>query len=181
MPIEMKRPTKTVELCTDLSLTTEHERAEEALRAAEADDANDPRLAKKKTSVAAAKAVQEIEQRMTDATLVFTLTAMPRKEWTELEGQHEPREDNTVDEGFGVDLSTFPDAVMPLSITSVTRKATGEEVPFDAATEWEPLADQMTNGQWEAFAIAVMQLNRSSAAPDFSRAASRVIRGSASR
>lgn len=181
MPITMKRPQKVVELCTDMSLAGEHERADAELREIEREEQLDPRLAGRKTSVeAAAKRVQQIEQKMTASTLCFTLTALSNKRWTELEGEHEPREDDAVDAAYGVDVSTFVDAAMGESITAVVEKSSGKAVEF-AAAEWSALADEMTNAQWDAFALALFQLNKQRTSPDFSKAASRVIRTSSSK
>lgn len=180
MPIVMKRPQKVVELCTDMSLAAEHEQADTELRELERAETIDPRLGKKSTAQAAAKKVQDLEQRMADSTLRFTLTALSNKRWTELEGQHEPREDDSVDAAYGVNISTFVDAAMGESITAVAEKNTGKPVDF-APGDWPALADEMTNAQWDAFAIALFELNKQRRAPDFSKAASRVIRNSSSK
>jgi hypothetical protein len=180
MSITMKRPARTVHLCTDMSLQAEHDRAVEALRAAEQQDDRDARLAGKPAALGAAKAVQEIEQQMRGSTLAFAILALPRKRWVELQAEHPAREGNEVDAAFRVNLSTFVDAVMRESDITVTDHE-GAPVDFDPAADWDALADEMSNGQWEAFATAALNLNRAPAAPDFSKAASRVIRSSASK
>lgn len=58
---------------------------------------------------------------------------------------------------FHVATDTSPGG--PRTIASVKAR-TDEGVPFDPHTEWVPLADEMTNGQWEGFALAVLSTNR---------------------
>lgn len=180
MPIQMKRPSKTVELCTDMSLAAEHERLEAQLRDAEREETVDPRLAKRSGAKTLASKVQKLEQAMADSTLAFTLTALSHKRWTELAAEHPPREDNEIDDAWDVNISTFIDAAMPESITAVTEKKSGNPVEF-TGSEWDGLADQMTDAQWNEFGLTLLRLNRQQVAPDFSKAASRVIRNSASK
>lgn len=182
MPIQIKRPERTVELCTDLSLQAEHDRAVEAMEAAGREVGRDPRLTgETDPRLEHAQRVQEIEHRMAEHTLLFTLRALPRAEWTSATAKHPPRKDDAADASFRVNVTTFFDDVMGASIIDVTEKSTGERVEFDAEAEWDALADEMTNGQWEQFAAAVHALNRGTVAPDFSAAASRVMRTSASK
>jgi hypothetical protein len=124
-----------------------------------------------------------LEKQALDGLLVFRLRALPKKRFAELEAEHPPREGNKNDEFTGVNLSTFIDAVMvePGTVVSVTRKATGEVEPFNPGADWLSLADQMSNGQWEAFVQPVLVVNRGTVAPGFNRAAWQRIESSESK
>src|SRR5690606_31063341 len=99
----------------------------------------------------------------------------PRKQWQETVAAHPPRDDNDSDQSMGVNISTFFDALLstPGTIVSVNEKASGKVVDFDPATDWQQLADDMTDGQYGEFATKVFELNRQSVARPFSVAASR--------
>lgn len=170
MTLTIKRPETTVEVCTDLSLKARHEQAERALVEAR-------RTQKTMASAdvrALAEQVRELEQEMAAATVVFTLQAYPHKKWAELEEAHPPRAGVSEDEALSVNTSTFFDAVMPGSIVGVVRKSDGEPVPFDPATEWVTLADEISNAQFNDFALSVLRVNRGVTGAPFSQTASLV-------
>lgn len=170
MTLTIKRPETTVEVCTDLSLKARHEQAERALVEAR-------RSQKTMASAdvrALAEQVRELEQEMAAATVVFTLQALPHKKWAELEEAHPARAGVAEDETIGVNTSTFFDAVMPASVVSVTRKSDDEPVAFDATKDWGSLADEISNAQYNAFALSVLQVNRGVTGAPFSSAASLV-------
>lgn len=174
MSITLKRSRTVVELCTDLSLAAEHERLTgelHAMRSGPKDDReNDPRTP-------LARQITELEHEMASSTLAFTLEALPRKRYAEIVEANHPREGDKNDESFGLNVSTGVDAIVtePGVVVAVVNKATGEPVDFDPA-EWSALADEMSNSQWEAFALAVIQLNQGRASAPFSAAASLVTR-----
>lgn len=176
MSITLKRAQTTVELCTDLSLASEHEAATKRL--AEARTVRDDREID--PAVAVAREVSDLEQRMAASTLVFTLAALPRKRYAEIVAEHPAREGNEADEAFGLNLSSGIDVILtePGVIVSVTNKVTAEPVDFDAAAEWPDLADAMSNSQWEQFATSVIQLNQGKVGAPFSPVASALIRRS---
>jgi hypothetical protein len=174
MGITVKRPEKIVEFCTDIGLQSEWEAAGEELNTLRKREQVDARMTGESKAVRALKArIQELENRMLDSIVVFTLRALPRKRWVELEEEHPPRDDNEDDKRYGVNVSTFIDAVMvePGTVASVRYKASGERVDFDAAGEWQALADDMSNAQWEQFAIPLLLVNRGTVTPGFNRAA----------
>lgn len=171
MSITVQRARTVVRFCTNLALKADHERAVAALDAAQRDSGP----AMEASSVTeAARAVRELEEQMRAHTIEFTLEARTRKQWVEFEDTHPPREGNDTDRRLDIDVSSL-DKVIAASIVAVTTTG-GEPVPFDPAAEWTRLADEMTNGQWEDFALAVLALNRGAKAAPFSKAASSVIR-----
>lgn len=176
MSITLKRAQTTVELCIDLALASEHEKA--AKRLHEARSTKDDR--ENSPSAAIAREITELESQMADSTLVFTLAALPRKRYAEIVAEHPAREGNDTDEPFGLDVSTGIDAILtePGVIVSVANKVTGETVDFDAPTEWPDLADEMSNSQWEQFATSVIQLNQGRVGAPFSPVASVLTRRS---
>ncbi len=172
MTISITRATGTVELCTDLALQTEWESAVAELEQAQQSDDRDMLVTPQIT--AAAQKVRDLEAQMAHSTLVFTLQAMQRKTFNEHEAAHPPRENNDLDATFAVNTSTFFDAIMPETIIAVRRKDTDERVDFDPQTEWAALADEMSDGQYSAFALKAVTLNRGKVAAPFSQAASRL-------
>lgn len=175
MPITVKRPEGSVNFCTDLALRGEWEDAVEKLERISQDD-TDRRLADTATAEAAHE-VQELEARMRASTLHFRVRGLPRKQWQELGEEHQPREGHGVDQSMGVNTSTFFDAVAKASIFAVLTDD-GKPEDFDAAAEWDHLADDMTDGQYQEFVNEFLRLNRGVTEAPFSRAASLVTRDS---
>ena len=169
MSITIKRARGTVEFCVDLAKQVEWEAATDALKTAQVNPAD--RMVDTEAT-AAAKVVAETETAMADTILIFELEALPRKKWQEFEAAHPPREGVKEDENFSVNVSTFFDAVLPPMIFAVRSKSKNKPFDFDPATEWLPLADEMTEGQHNEFALKALRLNRGSTGVPFSRAAS---------
>lgn len=165
----LTRPTQTIELCTNLGLVAEHERLVDALEAAKKDPGQADRMVS--TVPGIAKEIRDLEAQMREHTVVFTIAALPRKEWAELEAAHPKRAGNQLDDTFNVNMDTFVDAVMELSIVSVTSKETGEPVDFTGA-DWAEESEGLTDGQWSDFALKAVTLNRGVKPVPFSRAAS---------
>lgn len=176
MAITVNRAKGTVEFCQDLNLQAEWEAATSALEDAKK---NPSELMVNVPLTEAAARVREIEQKMNDSVLVFELQASSRKVWQELETAHPPREGVKDDEAFSVNIASFFDAVLSQgaphpAIVQVTEKSTGNVVEFDPVTEWVPLANEMTDGQFSDFAIRVLGLNRNTTKSPFSLTASKV-------
>ena len=171
--LTVTRPEKTVEFCTNLGLKSAHEDAvrglEDAKRAAAADAREVPSVAVRD----AAQRIADLEAEMRDHTVTFTLRAWPRKRWAEYEETHPPRKGIANDDALSINVSTLDEVIAP-SIVAVKARD-GQDVPFEPVTDWVPLADEMTDGQWQEFALAVLQVNRGVKAAPFSAAASRVI------
>lgn len=167
-----KRPETVVEFCTDFDLQAEHDIASAELAALNQRESQTLASPAKR---AVAKKVVDLEKKMLDSIVCFTLQALPRKRWAELESAHQPREDNTVDAHYRVNMETFIDAVMSEAepvpvIVSVTKKSDGSPVDFGPG-DWNAEADEMTNAQWDQFALAVLALNRGKVTPGFNKAA----------
>lgn len=167
MSLSIQRAEKTVPLCLNLSLKAAHEVAETALREAIAN--TDRREADTRVADAAAR-VRRIEEEMRADTVLFTLRAMPRLKWVEFEASHPPREGVEDDRDLSIDVSSL-DAVIVDSIVAV-EDHDGAAVAFVPASEWGALAEEMSGAQWQPFAIAVLQLNRSVVVAPFSQTAS---------
>lgn len=187
MSLTITRPEKVVRLCTNLGLKSAHESAEAALAAAKRDTANDPREGGHPAVTEAAAEVQRIEAEMAEHTVEFVLRGLPRKVWVEFEESHKPRPENKVDETFTIDISSLdlafsglvePDGTRHESIAAV-RSLDGKPVLFVPATDWMPLADAITSGQWQEFAMTLLAVNRGVKESPFSSAASEVMRRSA--
>lgn len=151
------RATRIVDLCLNMDLQGQWEAASHALDDAKNAAALDPREAD--TSVRdAALLVRELENQMRDHSIRFTLQARPRKKWAEWVAEHQPVEGDATDEAFGLHVPDL-DEVIAADTLSVT-KLDGSPFEFDMASQWAELADEMTNPQWEKFALAVIDLNQ---------------------
>lgn len=151
------RATRIVDLCLNMDLQGQWEAACKALDAAKNQAALDAREAD--TSVRdAALAVRELEDRMREHSIRFTLQAQPRKKWAEFVAENPPVDGNPIDDAFGLHVAEL-DAVIVASTLSVT-KLDGSPFDFDMAEQWDELADEMTNPQWEQFALAIIELNQ---------------------
>lgn len=172
MSLKITRPERDVRLVLDAALQAEWEAAEAAL--VEARNAPPPTMmAEVPPAVAAAERVRDVEARMAGSVASFRLRAMRRADWAALIARH-PAGDDPEDKAFGAAREPFFADAIPASIVGVTRD--GEPVDFDPDTEWEDLADEMTDRQYTEFANAVFLLNRGEVSVPFSRAASRLTR-----
>lgn len=174
MSITIKRARRAVHLCTDLAAYAEYDRAVAVLDAAQKRDGQT--IKPSDATRAAADTVQAIEDRMQSATLTFELEARRRDVWEAFEAAHPPREGDETDERYGIDLSAL-DEMISASIVAVADHE-GETVEFDAS-EWPALADEISQAQWQDFALAVLGVNRGVKAAPFSQSASRTTRASA--
>lgn len=160
LSLTIKRPTKGVELCLDLEKRAEWE-ALEVRREELRKSPGDSRLTGGPLTEVA-REITQLEQEMRDATVVFTLRALPRKEWSDAKTAHPPRKDDESDKVLGFNEATIFDDIIPASIEKVVGPD-GEEVEWDDA-KWEPLADEMTTLQYQDFKNAVFALNVGEAA-----------------
>jgi len=173
MTITIKRAEGFVDFCTDLGLRAEWEEANESLETLRK-DANNMLV---DTAVSeAVQTVKDLESRMSASTLLFRVQALRRGQWNDIVAQNPPREDDAGDKALGVDTSKFFDDVAIESIVAVTNKVAGEVVAFDPAAEWVPLADEMSNGQYNDFVTKFRELNQAATNVPFSRAASVLMR-----
>lgn len=176
MSITVNRPEKVVAFCTNLALVAQHEAALLAIKDAQQAAQSDAREVGSTAVREAAERAQAIEAEMKQHTVLFTIRGLRRKAWVEFCESNPARKDNEGDKRLGINVSAL-DAVIPQSIVAV-KDGLGNDVPLDPATEWEPLADEMTNGQWSDFAQAVIDVNHEVRSAPFSHLASAVIRRS---
>lgn len=171
--LKITRPERTVDLCTDAALYAEWEEAEAELTTPSRGVVDDRMIGDKPE---AAVKVRDLEERMRDSTVKFRLRAMRRSEWADRVAANPPREGVADDKSRGYNTETFFDDVIIRSIVDVTQA--GEKIDFDPESEWESLADEMTDRQYSDFADAIFILNRGEASVPFSPRASRMLRGS---
>lgn len=151
------RATRIVDLCLNMDLQGQWEAATKAFDDARNAATIDAREAD--TSVRdAALVVRGLEQSMREHSIRFTLQARKRKEWAEWLANHPPFDGDAVDKAYGMHLGDLDEVIIADTI-SVT-KLDGSPFPFDMAEGWDELADEMTNPQWERFALAVLDLNQ---------------------
>lgn len=172
-------PTTTVPLCTNLGLVAEHEKYVRELQDLERENVtNDERENSPRSAVV--EKIRALETQMKGSVITFTLSALPKKLFAEIENNHQPREDNKLDQQYGINLETGPDALLshmlPATIVSVI-DADGNILDF-TGSDWKEEADGLSNSQWSLFAVAVLAVNRGSNDVPFSRAASREMRRS---
>jgi hypothetical protein len=174
MSISVKRPEGSVDFCTDLALVDAWTAAAVHLEEVCGDD-TDQRLGDPAVGEAAAE-VQRLEAEMKSATLRFRTRALGRRRWQELLEEHPPREDNKQDAAMSANVSTFFDAVAAESIFEVIDLSSGERLDFDPESEWLPLANEMTDGQYQAFVDEFLLENRGVTGAPFSQTASALTR-----
>lgn len=175
MAISVKRAEGYVDFCEDLSLRAEWEEACDELDQARK-RVGTGRMAD--GALAEAQAVRAIEEAMQASIVRIKMRALGRKRYQELGAEHPAREENEQDAAYGVNVSTFFDAVAKESIYAAVEKGSGKVRDFDPKSEWEQLADEMTDGQYGEFVQKLLELNRGVTKPDFSRAASVLIQTS---
>lgn len=167
MKLSIKRPETTVEFCLDGQLYAEWAQAN-----AELTEARNMRLADSRLQDPAREAamkVQRLESLMKENTATFLIRGMKRMDWDRLVAENPPKEGNKADEQRGFNLAGLCMTGIPSSIVSVTKN--GEPVDFDPSTEWDALADEMTDSQYEDFQIAILTVNRGRNEVPFSPAA----------
>lgn len=170
-----KLPERVVPVCLQLDLQDEFETAERELQEA---------LQRPRDSLAAggvptelSERVKALEDQMRKASHDFRLRAHPRPKWKALLAEHQPRKDpesGDVDERdkyIGVNVETFFPALIRASIVE----------PELDDEDWALLVDEkLTDRQFDQLSDAAWALNRRDVDVPFSRAASRILRGSES-
>lgn len=175
MALTIKRPETRVLFCLDGDLKAEHEAAEAEFNAARNRSLADARLVD--SSRALAKTVADLEDQMRAASVEFLVRGMKRGDWSELVAKHSPRDGNTLDKSYGFNVEALMVEAIPASLVGV-ENSKGEDLPFDAAKEWDPLADDMTESQYEEFVLAVLKVNKGRNDVPFSLSAFRMIQDS---
>ena len=175
MALKLKRPQKPVDLCLDGTLRAAWEEADAKLNLARKQRFGDDRLNSSVKSLA--QEVLRLQEQMKTETVTFTIEGMRRDKWDELVAANPERDDVPTDKSYGFNATALAATAIPASI--VGAKQDGEAVDFDASTDWDALADEMTDQQYEAFFIAVLSVNRGRQDIPFSASASQEMRPSA--
>ncbi|MFI2563008.1 hypothetical protein [Paenarthrobacter sp. NPDC018779] len=175
MALTVKRPETRVPFCLDGDLKAAHEAAEAAFVAERNKGLGDERLVSPVKALA--QRVAEVEAEMKAATVDFLVRGMKRSAWNDLVAEHAPREGNAVDKSYGFNLETLMIQAIPACIVGVENQA-GEALEFEPAKEWDPLADDMTDSQYEDFVMAVLRVNKGRNEVPFSLSAYRTIQAS---
>ncbi|AYR00986.1 tail assembly chaperone [Arthrobacter phage Isolde] len=156
MTLTVKRPETRVQFCLDGDLKAAHEAAESEYTRENSRRLADPRLGSNVRKLA--EKVQDLESQMQGSTVTFLIRGLKRGEWVELTGEHPPREKNALDASYGYNVEAVMLEGIPRSIVAV-ENSKGEPLDFDPAAEWDALAEDMTNSQYEDFILAVLKVN----------------------
>ena len=175
MALIVKRPETRVSFCLDGNLKAEHEAAEAEFNAARSRSLADARLNDPTKELA--KKVSAIEEEMKASTVEFVVRGMKRADWNDLVANHAPRDGNSLDKSYGFNVEALMTVAIPKGIAGVENRA-GEPLDFDAATEWDALADDMTESQYEDFVLATLRVNKGRNEVPFSLSAFRMIQDS---
>ncbi|MEV8180333.1 hypothetical protein [Specibacter sp. NPDC078692] len=175
MALKLKRPQKNVDLCLDGTLRSAWQEADARLALLRKQRFGDDRL--NSPVKALAQEVIDLQEQMKAETVTFTIQGLPRTEWADLITENPERDDTPTDKSYGFNATAVAGKSIPASIVSATQN--GEPVEFNAATDWDALADEMTDQQYEEFFIAVLNVNRGRLDIPFSTNASLEMRPSA--
>jgi len=171
----VKRPETRVLFCLDGDLKAEHEAAEAEFNAARAQSLADARLNSPVKDLA--QRVNDLEEKMKAATVSFLVRGMKRGDWNELVAAHAPREGNALDKSYGFNVEALMKVAVPKSIAGVENHA-GAALDFSVKDEWDALADDMTDSQYEDFVLATLRVNKGRNEVPFSLSAFRMIQDS---
>ena len=171
------RPTSTVRLCVDLEVRAEWETLMTRLLK-EAGKPEGEMLVGNPDAKRLAQEAEALEKRMEESTVIVEHRALSRKRWAELVKAHPPREDSDQDAQFGVNVETFVDAALAEAITGATRATDGTPVEGFTGADWHETADDISNAQWQEFALDFFKLNNGVVTGPTSGTASLVMRSS---
>jgi hypothetical protein len=162
--LSIQRPQAQVELCLEADKFDQHQATLVRLQTAKnlAGDRPSTEVLDIQERLAA------IETEMADATVVFRFRALARKQFAEIETANPPRPDHRADETYSVNTDTIVDALVPHSLIEVREKVSGEQVEFNAA-DWPTFSDDLTDGQYTAFLVTLLGVNRAKLDAPFSR------------
>ena len=175
MALVVKRPETQVKFCLDGDLKAQHEAAE-----AEFNDVRSRSLADARLNDPAkdlAKKIHDLEDAMRASTVTFLVRGMKRAAWSDLVAAHPPREGNALDKSYGFDVAELMKVAIPASIAGVENND-GEPLDFDVTAEWDALAEDMTDSQYEEFILAALRVNKGRNEVPFSLSAFRMIQNS---
>lgn len=155
---QARLPERTVALCLRGDLQAQYEKLERQL--AEAEQKPGDKLTDQGPR-AIAQQIEQLRDQMRGSTVMVTLRALPRREWTELVAKHPPK-----DQSMMWDPDTFgPDLVR----RSIVDPALSED-------QWTKLDAKLTDAQFGELGSTALDLNRRPVDVPFSHAASRTLR-----
>lgn len=99
---------------------------------------------------AAAKKADDFADEANPRGVTVTLRTIGRKRWAELIKEHPPREDDAADVRQGVNLDTFPEALVPVSITA----------PTFGDGELDEFLDAISPAEFETLALGAWNLHK---------------------
>lgn len=175
MALIVKRPETRVKFCLDGDLKAAHEAAEAEYLAARSRAVADARLNDPAKDLA--QKVVDLEAEMAASTVSFLVRGLPRGKWSDMVAEHSPRPENATDKAYGFNVESLMMKALPVSIIGAENSA-GEPLDFDPVKEWDALADDMTNSQYEDFVLAVLRVNAGRNDVPFSLSAFRMIQDS---
>jgi len=175
MALVVKRPETRVSFCLDGDLKAAHEEAEAEFNAVRSRSLGDSRLNDPAKDLA--KKVNDLEEAMKASTVSFLVRGMRRGDWNDLVAEHAPREGNALDKSYGFNVEALMKVAVPKSIAGV-ENSKGEPLDFDVSAEWDALADDMTDSQYEDFVLAALRVNKGRNEVPFSLSAFRMIQAS---
>lgn len=167
MKLTVKRPETTYDLCLDGELFGEFQKADAELKEARKMEMADPRLNSPAKDIA--KRIMALQEQMKSETVTFTLRGLPRKDWARMVAENPPREGHAGDKSFGANIDALMLEAIPKCIVEV--KKDGEVLDFDPAKDWDSLAEEMTDAQYDDFATKAIVVNRGRHEVPFSQAA----------
>lgn len=100
---------------------------------------------------AACEAHDEFKREAESRAVIVVVQALRRRQWRSLVAEHSPRDDNAADAALGVNLQTFPDALVPISVT---------EPKFDSPADRDDFLDMLSDVQYDTLFWAAFRLNR---------------------
>jgi hypothetical protein len=157
MALTIKRPETRVSFCLDGDLQAAYEAADAEFANLSTRKLIDERL--NGQAKESAQRLVELEAQMQESTVSFVLRGMPRGEWGQLTAEHGPKEGNTTDKHYGYNMEAVMTIAIPKSIVGV-ENSKGERLPFNVTDEWEALAADMTDAQYEDFVLGVLKVNK---------------------
>lgn len=171
-PIEVIKAAKPIETTVSLplagELVAEHEELERQL--AEAQRGTPNSLEGNKPAREIAKRIVELEKQLAEKVVTFRVRGMGKKAWRALVTEHAPRSGNEGDARAGYNVDTFAAVALRKCVVS----------PVMDDETWDHLVDVvLSDGQYDQLAEAMWDVNRAKVSVPFSRAASRILGGSA--
>ncbi|MFF4417096.1 hypothetical protein ACFYY8_31635 [Streptosporangium sp. NPDC001559] len=162
----IKRPEKTVPICTAGDLVAEFEELERDLTVAREKPVEAGTLAggTDPMATAIAQQIQELRAQMREHTAVFRFQGLSSKAYSDLVAAHPPKEGGKGD----VDWDTFPTAL-------VAACAIEPKMTLDEARQ---LSGALTQAQWDALYVAAFEVNKADVDVPFSYNASAVLSAS---